>query len=367
MQHYSPRPRRASFHSHRGMPRCIYCVCKSKRPPFYWKYSYLRPDAGGDLDCGYTVRVCQRGIGYLLLSHPLRYGDFVHIPVFPVGDGEYNGILGRSFVDELNALAATTSANTPLMMVMEGDTVAAYVGKTRSVLFEYPAGTFAEDNMTMTAEEMTLITPTQTVVNATQTYSDVTYQYTVPTVELSAVVPPIDYMNSLEIDMDFDVQGGNSWSAAYVTAIIIRYINKAKDDQTTAISIMLYTHPTTHSVHQSLSRSELATYAAYRNITYTEVDSAITTSVAIREIDNNRPVYLSMSCICHEDDSEVHSRHAICLYGYNTRFQTYDVWNPWYSTGEYMPQGGVYETSANKTHNQYVCTGYICNWQQVGD
>ena len=80
--------------------------------------------------------------------------------VFPVGDGEYSGILGRSFVDELNALAATTSAATPLRMVMEGDTVAAYVGNTRSVIFEYPDGTFAEENTALTTETATLTAAT---------------------------------------------------------------------------------------------------------------------------------------------------------------------------------------------------------------
>lgn len=141
--------------------------------------------------------------------------------VFPVGDGEYSGILGRSFVDELNALSATTSAATPLRMVMEGDTVVTYVGNTRSVIFEYPDGTFAEENTALTTATATLTTATQTVVNATAPSAEVAYTYTVPMAEMRGVIaPPVIW----SLDTTKEQQGSRPWCDAYVTAAIIRCV-----------------------------------------------------------------------------------------------------------------------------------------------
>ena len=282
--------------------------------------------------------------------------------VFPVGDGEYSGILGRSFVDELNALAATTSAATPLRMVMEGDTVAAYVGNTRSVIFEYPDGTIQNDTVAATAT--TVVSNSHIVVEATKTNADISYQYTVPNASVSGVIDPNTYMRYLDINIGYEVQGGNQWCCAYVTAIILRYVLRP-GDLTDATEIMEYFYGSGLTVDKKLSRDEAIEYANTKGVYPTQYNGTLSISALINEIDHDRPVYYAMQCdneVCKESEDDSGHAHAFCLYGYHLNYQTWGIWNPWESEGETLPWGGEYAV-ANSTHCSYAYYGTIYNWE----
>lgn len=68
------------------------------------------------------------------------------LEVFSKKAGGYGGVLGKSFVSELNALAEITSYSTPLSMMMEQDSVVAYVNGEKYIVFTYPDGTMDDGN-----------------------------------------------------------------------------------------------------------------------------------------------------------------------------------------------------------------------------
>ena len=205
--------------------------------------------------------------------------------VFPVGDGEYNGILGRSFVDELNELAATTSQNTPLRMVMDGETVAAYVGNSRSVIFEYPTGTFAEDDATLTTATATLTTAAQTVVNATEACAEVSCSYTVPDAETRGVIsPPLIW----SLDTTKEQQESRPWCDAYVAAAIIRCVTGNSNYPTAWNIAETIQGPGMVDEEASLPDSDVWEYANNFNI-YPTYSTSITYNEMKNELDSVAP------------------------------------------------------------------------------
>lgn len=283
----------------------------------------------------------------------LRGSEILYtLRVFPVGNGEYNGILGRSFVDELNELAASTSLTTPLMLVMEGNTVVAYVGNDRSVIFTYPAGLVAE-------ADATLSTAARTVVNASEVCAEVSCSYTVPSADTMGVVLP--NMHHLEIDLDFEVQGNDHWCSAYVAAAIIRYLYRPTD-MTAAIDIMRQIEGSALNIYSSLTLNQVANYANTRNIDPTVLEDTLTIQQLKNELLNDRPVFFVLSRPLDESGLE-HSLYATCLYGFHEDFQTWLFWNPWYPEGEVMPWGGTYVVGSGTNQRVYTYAQTIYHWQ----
>ena len=280
--------------------------------------------------------------------------------VFPKEAGGYGGVLGKSFVSELNALAETTSYSTPLSMMMEQDSVVAYVGSEKYTIYTYPDRSMDDGNNDISP---TSIAAYQ-VVDVKEENSSIDCTVNVESLLSSTFsTSPMQTMDSRFIPTGkflatsiTETQGSESWCAAYATAMIIRCIN-GKSDSTSAYDVMEY-HFSDPSSSDSIGEAEVVQYANSRSIYPTHITSTLSDTSLINEIVNSRPVYLRMYRVSGSDKIY----HAVVLRGYDSGTRTWSIWNPWYDFYDYFDMGGTY-VPAEHSYREYIYCHTIYNWQ----
>jgi hypothetical protein len=146
-------------------------------------------------------------------------------------------------------------------------------------------------------------------------------------------MPRATVSKNLTLDMK-ETQGSQSWCAAFVMASILRY--KGAGSTITAKAIMQSTFPNSSDLeNESISRSQLVTYAKGKGYTSTvQSSSTLSSSTVVSEINNTTPIYAG----CAGSGIYAKARHALAICGYNNTNSTYTVWNPWYNYTETISQ-----------------------------
>lgn len=103
-----------------------------------------------------------------IITHMLR--------VYKNSSGEYGAAIAKSFVQEINELAPEISKEQPLILMMENDTIAAYVNGKRTVFQEYPQGTI-ESKTYFLPEEFEKVFNAEDSEYITANISNVIYEY----------------------------------------------------------------------------------------------------------------------------------------------------------------------------------------------
>lgn len=307
-------------------------------------FSFINENA----DIFYFPIICNEEIIYMLR-------------VFPVGDDRYEGILGKTFVDDLNEIKKYASNKTPMAISMESNMVVAYVGKERKVLIEYPTY-FCDNSKPVTDSYLIKIINKREyeydTVNIYEKSTQITFveedfrlQY--ESNDRGILTPNYKYLSTPIIE----TQGNDSWCTAYSTAWIIRYIFTALSDNTSAYDVMCsqYTNPTSSD---SLYDTDAVTYGYMRGLNPVHVSYTLSDTTLINQIVALRPVFLNMQRF---DNSGNDYYHAIVLRGYSSTYSTWSVWNPWYSYYDTFSMGGNY-VPAGATTITYYYYHTVYNW-----
>ncbi len=122
-------------------------------------------------------------------------GSITHmLRVYKKSTGDCGAVIGKSFVQEINELASKTSNESPLILMMEEDTVVAYINKERIIIQEYPQGTVGSDSYILPGEFEKVFSTKESdyiMVDITSECSDCTYILVNPAGEMKRVIPPI--------------------------------------------------------------------------------------------------------------------------------------------------------------------------------
>lgn len=283
--------------------------------------------------------------------------------VFPVGSGEYSGILGKNYVKDLNLYAMKSSIERPLEIVMENNVVVAYIGDEREVIFEFPIENASNENQSILMETISVALQNneeRSVINIMERCDEVSQSIAIS--ELNANrnientrnvnIPTYKYL-TLRLT---EFQDELPWCAGYATAAIIRYV-KGNNDNTTAYDIMnhFFDNP---NINCSIGEDEVVEYANSRGIYPTLLRNALLNTELIREIAEDSPVYLRM----RRSENGDHYHHAIVLRGYSQTTAKWSIWNPWYDYYESLDFGATY-VPAEDTAKQYTYVHTVYNWR----
>ena len=263
--------------------------------------------------------------------------------VFPTPYGGYDGVLGKTFVDDLNRLAEKTTETRPLTIIMEGNKVVTYIGTEREVIFEYPTWIFSESIAVALHDINMPILSRSIVVNAkANDLYDLCINHGIIDEPLPdgisrgilAAYPSSYY---IPINTTFENQNGNDWCNAYATACIFRI---TQGTSTTAYSVMnrFYSPPKNTDW---LSDLQVQLYANYQGL-YPTITGTLSYSTLADEISNYRPLIMGMS-------RTLFLGHAVVLRGYDMNNAIWSIWNPWYTFCESFNMGGTYVPATNTT------------------
>lgn len=237
--------------------------------------------------------------------------------VYMSENSEYVGILSPYMAKELNSYINRTDIMNPLSIYIDNGFIMAVQSGLVEILEEdhlnrepiniVPANTLQANTV------IDILEPIQFVIT--------------PTTRASA-------SHNLTLDMK-EKQGSKPWCAAYASSSILRY--KGAGSSVTAEAMMKATFPNSSNLdNESISRSQIVTYAkgkGYKNTT--ESSSTLTNTAVVSEIyTNSTPIYAG----CAGKGDYVKQRHALVICGYNNTSSTYTVWNPWYDYTETMSQ-----------------------------
>jgi len=279
--------------------------------------------------------------------------------VFPKEAGGYGGVLGKSFVAELNALAETTSYSSPLSIMMEQDSVVACVDGERYTIFTYPDGNI-NDSTIMSSQSIAschvvdVKEANASIDCAISVDSLLSSTFSVSTTQATAVITA--HKGKFLATEITETQGSKSWCAAYSAAMIIRYV-KGGSDSTSASDVMKYFYDNPGS-KDTIGMAQVVEYANSRSIYPTKITSTLSDSSLISEIDNGRPVYLRMYRV--SGSKKIY--HAVVLRGYYSTGGTWSIWNPWYNYYDYFDMGGTYVPAENSAV-EYTYCNTIYNWK----
>lgn len=279
--------------------------------------------------------------------------------VFQKESGEYDGVLGKSYVSDLNEALKKTSNNQPLVLMMEGDSVVTYIGEDRSVIFEYPDGTIdCRSNVPVADFSKVFYSKNAEyeVVDAIKKNNRIDMSvfedlFASRNELRESGTPAYKYLSTTITE----TQGSNSWCAAYATAWIIRYV-KGNNDNTAALDVMNY-HFSNPTSSDSIGEAEVVEYANYRSIYPTHIKSTLSNSSLIAQIVASKPVYLRM----YRTVGSEKKYHAIVLRGYSNNTSKWSVWNPWYNYYDSFSMGGTYIPAEHQSR-EYTYCHTIYNW-----
>lgn len=285
--------------------------------------------------------------------------------VFPKSAGGYGGVLGKSFVKELNSLASKTTPSAPLFIMMEGDCVVSYISGKRYVILEYPDGSVNCDtamSVQSLAKSLSEKDSQFEIVNAFAKDASVNYAKSVnlikslflassETATRDSNIPAYKYLSTSITE----TQGGESWCAAYATAMIVRFV-KGNNDDTEAVDVMNY-HFDNPSASDAIGEAEVVEYANSRSLRPTHVKYTLSDSSLMSEVASESPVYLRMYRVSGTDKIY----HAVVLRGYSTYTDKWSIWNPWYDEYDSFDMGGTY-VPAEHSSREYTYCHTIYNW-----
>lgn len=258
------------------------------------------------------------------LGQPFTYGDSVpNLFTFPVFNGEkviytfrvayspdgiIQGTMSTFLVDKLNAHMGKTTEDAPLLFDVIGNALYVCVEDEAEKIYEFPeyesvSNDIETESYGLTAMEIKDISD---FIDVDFFWSSArsTYQY-------------------IALDLQ-EIQFGNNWCSAYVTAAIIRTQTGFK--QIMAKDVMEWCYGEGVSSAQALPVSDAAYYAreVARLTATTYSATALSNSRLVAEIDYGRPVYL---CMTNKSDDGKTS-HAIALRGYHQGNAIWSIWNP---------------------------------------
>lgn len=274
----------------------------------------------------------------------MNNGELIYLfRVYPNGN-DYSATMSIFLVDELNNLSNQTSATTPMTLMMRDSDIVASIGDFEYVLFSYPDYIATNDN------DDCIATPESVL---SRTVVDITTEMDLDLVQSGSPLSSDATFKSLPLTIK-NTQGNTSWCAAYVSDIILRYIGAVPSTHSYQ-NIVNYFSLTTNT---SLSFTDVRTYANTKGVSpYYIAKNSYTNSDLVNEIDNNRPVYISMISTSSTDGSG----HAVALRGYNLTSNTYSIWNPWYTFYETYSIDGIYVPALNSTWN-FELRGIMAPW-----
>ena len=297
------------------------------------------------------------------VGNPFNFGnensDIYYFPV--LNDGElillfrvypdengYAGAMSRFLVDELTELASETSANEPLTLIMDGADIVACIGTETQTLFSYPEVLSSNNTAINTAANSIENIADKIVVDIMEN-SDI---------ELTQSVAPFSTnAGSKYLALTIkDTQGSTSWCAAYSTDMILRYIGAVPSSHSYQTIVNYFGL----SSDEALTNTQVRAYAMGKGVNsalmYSTVGAVSTTrDILINEIDNSRPVFISMLNL------NKGTGHAVVLRGYHLLADIYSIWNPWYNYFESYTIGGTYVPTTNATVS-YEMRGYMKPW-----
>ena len=281
---------------------------------------------------------------------PIYYtGEIICIlRVYSDANGNISGVLSKGFAEELNAVAESTSATDPLKIFFDGTNVVFETQKNKRTVFSYP--TAAENRSVTSTIEMG-----SDVFGVIECSAENSLSIALPQVSVLSTV------SSTHLDL-FGSEGpitqptGYSWCAAYASSAIMRY----KGLNVYAEDLMTYWVGDNPQPTDSISREAICQYANVRGFVATLTYSTLSYTRLCNEIDNDRPVYLSMQGTGTNTDSY----HAIVLCGYDNVSAMLRIWNPWYNYYETIYSLNNYVPFEHQAYTfAYYATIY--NWKRV--
>lgn len=251
-----------------------------------------------------------------------KINDIIYIPIISnntiialleivdEGSNEYSWILSIDFSEGLNRLSGITSKQNPAILYAAKRDIYAHVSGYDDVNLTGVSN--CETNKFITDisndEVVDILSPENRKLI---TYNDGTFR--------SSTVGTSRYLN-----IDFkEIQGDDSWCAAYVGACIMRY----KCVNTYAKSILKWAYPGVNNNElrdRSISWRQLTGYAMEKGFKVVNADRTFSMKEVKGQIDAGLPLYLGTY-----NKKNTDNRHAFALRGYNTSTKTYSVWNPW--------------------------------------
>ena len=273
---------------------------------------------------------------------PVMFDDVIRyiFRVYPNPKGSYDATISSFLVEDLEMLAKRTSIHTPLQLNRNKQDIVATIGDDKYILFTYP------DDM---CEPVNELSDSKVLSQASVVDIKVGSNIFVSTTNSNrASSNSWSHYISLNIT---ETQGSNNWCAAYSTATIVRTLGYGS---CTAYGIMtiFYRRPT---ASDNLSRTQVVTYANMSGLYPIRVENTVSSSTLINDLQNNRPVYFSMT--------RTGGNHAVVLRGYNSRNEKWSIWNPWFTFYETFSWGGTYvPTGYSSGTYSYTYARTIYHW-----
>ncbi|MBM0045992.1 C39 family peptidase [Anaerococcus sp. mt242] len=162
--------------------------------------------------------------------------------------------------------------------------------------------------------------------------------------------------SSKYIDLDLaETQGDQSWCSAFAGAQILRQRGKGK---IYAINIMRYFYPNVSYADlkkKSISHKQLIKYANNKKSYPSESTGTLSLDSVKKQINSNKSIYLN----CYGTGTYKKANHALVLRGYNTRSNTYSIWNPWNASYVSM---SISSKSISVNGGKFVWSSTIYGW-----
>lgn len=233
---------------------------------------------------------------------------------------DYEGVLGwtlsKDFSDGLNQISELTSLKSPAFLYTDRGNVFAIISDQKLQLTFYPEIEVYSDPKLYSETKMSLETPVN--IMSSENLED-SYRIN----EMSAK-PMSSSSKYLYLDLA-ETQEDQSWCSAFAGAQILRQRGKGK---IYASNIMRYFYPNDSGndlKKRSISHNQLIKYANTKKSYPSKSSGTLSLNSVKKQIDSNKSIYLS----CDGTGTYKKANHALVLRGYNTKSNTYSVWNPW--------------------------------------
>lgn len=307
------------------------------------------------------------GLTSCYLGNPFTFANInsnvYYFPVFHSGivicilrvysneQGDIFGVLSKGFSDELNSISASTSADDPLYIYLDGEDI---IFKTCSIE-EKVLSCYDNQN---TDNLLSVENASQRII--TECSVETSHRISNSPVPFRSSIGN-RYLNIFEpTGFPLETQGQNSWCAAYASAAILRYKGVSG---LYAENILEYFYGSNPSSQSTLSDDQIYSYATALGFYTVKTNSTLTSTQLCNEIDNDRPVYIVSRRPNNTPGEEDHLYHALVLCGYNDITATFRIWNPWYTCYETVSSLYNYVPyRAQAYHYEYVRTIY--HWSQ---
>lgn len=250
-----------------------------------------------------------------LFTFPVYNGEKV-IYTFRVAhslDGEIYGTMSTFLVDELNTYREKSSESSPLVFKVIDNALYASGNDYLDKLYAFPENEYTDthnaiDRCTMGKLE---------VKNVAEPIE------LAPLCSSAVLSPRLTAYYFINLSLIEVQPSKNNWCAAYCTAAILR--TRTGDSKYTAKGIMQYFYGGSVADTQNLPLDKAISYAKnvakLRDTKYSA--TALSHSKLMEQIDSSRLVCLSMKNL-----TDGYSSHAVVLRGYDTRNNTWSIWNP---------------------------------------